>query len=509
MATGAGLYNRRGVHIVLHVLQPARIAIVRLQLTFVACVLGVFFAASAVAQTDPPAPDRRTTTWDVPRGETPPAPEIEEGRRDVPDLDGRKPARGPAAEATLWVPRVVLFPAYLVSEYVIRKPVGALVTWIEREAVIPKVAHVLSFGTGLRAGVVPTAFFDFGVRPSVGLYAWANGVPTDHDRLRLRFAWGGDSWWLFHIRQRVPLGSGPSSSRAREGSEVSLDFVYEQRPDHLVWLPFSDGATEQAASYFQREVGGGLATELLWGTLDGVALSARAAHWRFDDGTTAGVEAAEDTVRGVLGDDPEVIEQRLPGFEGYGAGVFAGNVFVDSRRQRPAPGSGARLELWGELGEAWEGPVGWFRWGGEAAGFADVDGRQRVLSLRQRVEFSEETDDRVPFTELAQLGGIETMRGFRDGRFRGRSTSVTTVQYDYPVWSFADGYLFYEVGGAFGDHLDGFALPALSQSFGLGMRSSNDRDAQIAVLVGAGTEPFEDGASVESVRLLFGLTRGY
>lgn len=480
----------------------------RLVLSLSVIVLGLLVLAPVLAADDVP-PVGRERAWEVPRGETPEAEPIDGRRRTAPDYDGREKPRSNAGEAALWAPRVLLFPAWAVSEYVIRKPIGAFVTWVEREAVIPKVAHVLSFGTGLRAGVVPTALFDFGIRPSVGLYAWANGVPTAHDRLRLRFAWGGDRWWLFSVRERVPLGRGPSSSRAREGSEVSMHFVYQQRPDHLIWLPFSDGAGEQPASYFEREVGGGLSTELLWGTLDGVSLSARVAHWRFEDGSTAGVEAAEGTVAEVLGPDDDAIRARLPGFGGFGAGVFGAELFVDSRRPRPLPGSGARAEVFAELGEAWEGEVGWFRWGAETAGFVDVDGRQRVLSLRHRMEFSEETDDVVPFTQLATLGGIEDMRGFRNGRFRGRSTSLTTLQYDYPVWSFADGYLFYEVGGAWGEHLDGFEFGSLAQSFGTGIRSNQDRDAQIALLFAAGTESFDDGAAVESVRVVIGLTRGY
>src|SRR5215471_10789725 len=51
-----------------------------------------------------------------------------EPKRDVPDYDGRGNPDADAGSWALWIPRVVLSPLYVVNEYVLRRPVGALVT---------------------------------------------------------------------------------------------------------------------------------------------------------------------------------------------------------------------------------------------------------------------------------------------------------------------------------------------------------------------------------------------
>jgi hypothetical protein len=53
-------------------------------------------------------------------------------KRQTPDYDGRPDPPPTAGEGALWIPRVLLFPPYVVSEYVIRRPLGALVTAAER-----------------------------------------------------------------------------------------------------------------------------------------------------------------------------------------------------------------------------------------------------------------------------------------------------------------------------------------------------------------------------------------
>ena len=54
----------------------------------------------------------------------------------------------------IWVPRVILFPGYLVTEYVVRRPLGAFVTFLEREAVVQQAYGLFTFGTGGRFGAV-------------------------------------------------------------------------------------------------------------------------------------------------------------------------------------------------------------------------------------------------------------------------------------------------------------------------------------------------------------------
>src|SRR5262249_22718403 len=39
----------------------------------------------------------------------------------------------------------------------------------------------------------------------------------------------------------------------------------------------------------------------------------------------------------------------------------------------------------------------------------------------------------IPFSELVQLGGIDDLRGFRRGRFRGASSVLASAEYRWPI----------------------------------------------------------------------------
>jgi hypothetical protein len=75
-------------------------------------------------------------------------------KRDAPDYAGRPAPPPTPGEVLLWVPRVVFFPVYFTSEYLIRRPLGFLVTEAER-ANIPSVLYdFFAFGPEHKAGVL-------------------------------------------------------------------------------------------------------------------------------------------------------------------------------------------------------------------------------------------------------------------------------------------------------------------------------------------------------------------
>ena len=69
-----------------------------------------------------PAPEGATTA----SAEPPP-------RREVPDYRGQASPAPTPGEVLIWVPRVILLSAYLVTNYVIRVPIGAAATAAEKE----------------------------------------------------------------------------------------------------------------------------------------------------------------------------------------------------------------------------------------------------------------------------------------------------------------------------------------------------------------------------------------
>jgi hypothetical protein len=447
--------------------------------------------------------------------------------RVVPDYSRREPPPPTAGEVLLWVPRVVLYPVYLVTEYVIRWPLGAFLTSVERERVVAKVLSVVTFGTGGRTGLVPTFLVDFGFRPSVGLYFWATNLYGPRDSLGVHVAWGGARWWRLSVRQRfqfggewfAPLGmddperpevpmSGYQTGSRRPDRELRLHFLLAYRPDFLFY-GFGPEAPSLPTRFERRQWGGSVTyTEQF---LTHSALSVRLEASRHDlrdgdpdrsDGEVAIGEAFDVT-------DPAVV----PGFAGYTLGLASLELRLDSRAPRPHPGSGVRLAGRAELGtDLAADDVAFLRYGGELDFFLDLTGRQQVLVLRQWIGLIEELRDApVPMPEQYVVGGgPETLRGLLEGRYRGLSGTVTTLSYSYPIWVFLDGYLFAEVGNAWGPRLEGFDVAKLAGSFGLGFRGGTERDNVFNFLLGVGTTRFDATRfGIESFRVIFGTSTGF
>jgi hypothetical protein len=113
-----------------------------------------------------------------------------------------------------------------------------------------------------------------------------------------------------------------------------------------------------------------------------------------------------------------------------------------------------------------------------------------------------------PFTENAVLGG-ELMPGFVPGWMNGHSTAAAQIGYTWPVWLDLAGQTRFTVGNAFGDHLEGLSPRKLRISGDIGFTTSNARDQGFEVLFGLGTETFEQGGDITSVRFTFGSRRGF
>ncbi|HXG89534.1 MAG TPA: BamA/TamA family outer membrane protein [Vicinamibacterales bacterium] len=95
---------------------------------------------------------------------------------------------------------------------------------------------------------------------------------------------------------------------------------------------------------------------------------------------------------------------------------------------------------------------------GEAWNFtrSDIDLRQyigffadrRVIALRANMASLYAPDDgsRVPFYLMPSLGGNDSLRGFRNYRFRGPHALLLQGEYRWELWSGLDAALFYDAG---------------------------------------------------------------
>ena len=419
-----------------------------------------------------------------------------QARREVPDYDGRPPPGTDAGDVLLWVPRVLLFPLYLVSEYLVRRPLGALVTTAEKNDWPVLLYETFTFGEQNQAGIYPIGYVDFGFRPSIGLRGFLRDALAEGNTLRLSVATGGSSWLLASLADEYELS---------ERTSLGLRVAFLRRPDSLFYGLGPRSPDSAASRYgFQRwEVAG--AFEHMYGErrASGLRLALGVRYHQLRDTDCCGDPALVDLV--ALGTVPAP-----PGLDArYTTPFVAADFLLDSRPPRPRPQHGALLQLRAEhaLRSVDGNNEGWVRYGGRAEGFLDLSREARVVSLGIHAQFVDPVGhEPVPFNELVGAQGLGPLVAFRPGRLHDQSMAAAALRYTWPVWAAADGELMFAVGNVFGRRLEGLepGLLRLSASLALISPETGESSLPIELTVGVGTEPLDQGLRFESLRILFG-----
>lgn len=95
---------------------------------------------------------------------------------------------------------------------------------------------------------------------------------------------------------------------------------------------------------------------------------------------------------------------------------------------------------------------------------------RRVLALRSVVSMSEpESGDIVPFYMQKTLGGGNTLRGFREYRFRDTNLLLFQAEYRWEIFPALDGAIFYDTGKV-SPTREGLGLRGLESDYGFGFR---------------------------------------
>jgi hypothetical protein len=424
-------------------------------------------------------------------------------RRPVPNYDGRAPPSPTAGEVFLWVPRVLLFPLYLVSEYLLRVPLGFVVSRAEEEEIPEKVLDFFTFGPGNRGRWTPSFFFDFGFRPSVGFFFSYEDVPVDDTELLLHFATWGKSWLTGSVGNRIAPEGAPWS--------MTLRGTATRRPDGL-FFGIGGATQEQQRSRYQfRQFDAELRfdTEPFW-RASTVSLWAGVRDMQFsgqaEDVCCNGLPLADRVAQGDFASLP-------PGFEdGYLIYRQGARLTLDTRKERPHPGHGIRLELRGEQAFDLQGPVDrrWVSYGGAVGVHVDLTGDQNVLSFTLSADVAEPIEGEIPFTELIVISGSGgPLRGFVGRRLIGESAAAGIAEYRWPIWMWLDASVHVAVGNIYGGRFDSFSLDDSRLSFGVGVRSSRHRDHSFDLMLAFGTDQLDDGPDIESVRFVFGSSRAF
>ena len=438
--------------------------------------------ASEAASATPPAPPA------PPGGESP--------KRAVPDYDGRGGEPTTAGDVALWIPRVLVSPVYFLTEYVIRRPLGWLISTAEKNQWPTAVRDFFVFGPEKKAGIVPTFFLDLGFRPSVGIYAFWDDLLAPDNHLRLHFSTLGPDWLQGAVADKIPLGK-----------DATLDLRFEgvHRPDQLFHGLGPSSRQANRARYGIDKLQARPVFESTWWKGSRITVEGGVRYVSFRDDACCAEPSVQENIRAGRFEAP-------PGFDrGYTAADERAEFTIDTRDPRPASQTGLRLELEGELGSnVRRSADNWFRYGGSIGGFVDLK-NNRTVSLAVTTLFVDPVSSGavIPFTEQIVLGGSGPMRGYLYGRLTDRSAAIATLKYRWPIWVYLDGSLQAAVGNVFGPRLEDFKTKLLRLSSAIGVESVGTADHTFEILFGIGTETFDTGANVNSFRLLFGTNRGF
>jgi hypothetical protein len=414
-------------------------------------------------------------------------------KRDVPDYDGRGNPDTDAGSWLLWIPRVLLSPFYLANEYVLRRPLGALISRAERDRWSDSLAHLFTFGSGDKNSVLPIASFDLGLLPRVGAEYTRDDLFAAGNTLALRGSTWGPRWIEVAIADRDAIDPE---------DRVQVGLAARRAEDNL-FVGIGPDATHRTRSRYGLE------------RVDASAAYRRQLPGPAELDVASGVHRIDFVGGDCCGDpslDTRIARGELmapPGYrDNYTAAYGRIELTVDTRRPRPEPGSGGYVHAFSAPSVAPATGRTWVEYGGVAGAALDLTGHRRTL----RIELAADLVDRVaggavPFTEYPDLD--ELMPGFAPGWLLGPSGAAAQLGYSWPLWLGLDAEARVAVGNAFGDHLAGLAPRKLRLSSDLELYTDTERDAGFELLLGLGTETFEQGAAVTSVRVLLGTKRGF
>jgi hypothetical protein len=424
------------------------------------------------------------------------APAYAEPKRPQQDYGAPKEDSERLEEAVMWVPRVILFPLWLVSEFLVRRPIGALVKVAEREQWPQEVMDFFTFGERRQVTVYPSALFDFGLLPSVGFNAQWKYFLAEPNRARLHFGTWGPEWIAARFTDTYAL---------TEHDDISFDVNYQRRKDNRFYGMGSRSPDNTLSRYRIERAEASAVYERRGWRESTLQVQTGVRHLAIRDGTCCGDPSLADNVaRGVF--------PAPPGFDtDYTGGFNRVSLAFDSRKPRPEQGSGIRVELNGE-GVFAPGRAthrAWLKYGAEAGVFLDVTGTQRIVSLSAAAELADPLLGTIPFLEQATLGGDKPMRGYLRDRLIDRSSFVARMHYTWPIWVYLDGVIEVDAGNVFGERFAGIDPKLFRLSTGIGVRSNGERNSGFELLLAGATDPLDEGFRVSAFRLLLGSHHGF
>lgn len=160
---------------------------------------------------------------------------------------------------------------------------------------------------------------------------------------------------------------------------------------------------------------------------------------------------------------------------------------VDYRDRRGSPTRGGRYRVsFGIWNDVTLDDYDFRRFDADAAQFVSIYPRH-VLGLHLGLSYvNNETGHRVPFYFLPSIGGSDTVRGFREFRFRDENILFANVEYRYQAFKMIDLAVFADAGEVRADWED-IGPRDLKTSYGFGVRVHSDSRTFVRLDFGFGS----------------------
>jgi hypothetical protein len=340
-------------------------------------------------------------------------------------------------------------------------------------------------------GVYPTAFYETGMSPNVGARLVHRDLLSRRERLLLRAGYGGTHNQLYQGQ----LHSGRRWRAIRLSAEVWYRLEDNRKfygignadtvdPD-VITTPIDplDADAAIKSRYRSQELRTVFSASI--GLVPGARLlvSEVLRQRRFTEGKEVAGDTpwVTDVYAGgtVLGFDRDLVDA-------YSDLRLRWDALHTVRRDLPRslPSTGWLAIAWSGLQHELTDPHTVFgRVGLDLQRFIDLYRGNRVLRLRLYSSWVIGTLDTIAFADLPTLGGSKLLRGYSNGRFRGRGTLLASAEYRYPVAENVSSYLFVDTGRPYEQiqQLTFASLADLRLGFGGGLVFHNRRRALLAL----------------------------
>lgn len=178
----------------------------------------------------------------------------------------------------------------------------------------------------------------------------------------------------------------------------------------------------------------------------------------------------------------EFASGNVPGGNG-GRTLGVGPIVIRDRRDHVIqPKAGYYCELsWQHFSPVVLGDFGFDRYRLDLRGYKTWN-EHHTLAARIWMEHGKGS---IPFNQMAVMGGSRRMRGFYEGRFRDKNTTITQFEYRVRIWRRLGGTLFCS-GGMVAPELKELSLANGHGTYGAGLRFLFDKKSKINIRLDVG-----------------------